>query len=48
MPYGKVLAVDDVMTNLDVMKGLLLPYGLTLDCVNSGKKAIEKIRDLKE
>ncbi|MDR2079720.1 MAG: response regulator [Treponema sp.] len=48
MPYGKVLIVDDVITNLDVMKGLLLPYGLTMDCVNSGEKAIEKIRDLKE
>jgi CheY-like chemotaxis protein len=46
MPYGKILVVDDVMTNLDVMKGLLLPYGLALDCVDSGQKAIEKIREL--
>jgi signal transduction histidine kinase/CheY-like chemotaxis protein len=48
MPYGKVLVVDDVITNLDVMKGLLLPYGLTLDCVDSGQKAIAKIRELGE
>jgi signal transduction histidine kinase len=28
MPYGKVLVVDDVATNLDVAKGLLLPSAL--------------------
>ncbi|MDR0689864.1 MAG: response regulator [Spirochaetaceae bacterium] len=44
MPYGKVLVVDDVATNLDVAQGLLLPYGLTIDCVQSGPEAIEKIR----
>jgi signal transduction histidine kinase/DNA-binding response OmpR family regulator len=44
MPYGKVLVVDDVATNLDVAKGLMLPYGLTIDCVLSGAEAIEKIR----
>ena len=44
MPYGKVLVVDDVETNLDVAKGLLLPYGLTIDTASSGPDAIEKIR----
>ncbi|MDR2617322.1 MAG: response regulator [Treponema sp.] len=44
MPYGKVLVVDDVATNLDVAKGLMLPYGLTIDCVLSGQEAIDKIR----
>ncbi|MDR1903900.1 MAG: response regulator [Treponema sp.] len=44
MPYGKVLVVDDVPTNLDVARGLMLPYGLTIDCVLSGKEAIENIR----
>jgi CheY-like chemotaxis protein len=44
MPYGKVLVVDDVATNLDVARGLMLPYGLTIDCVLSGPEAIEKIR----
>jgi PAS domain S-box-containing protein len=47
MPYGKVLVVDDVSTNLDVARGLMLPYGLTIDCVLSGKEAIEKIREQK-
>jgi signal transduction histidine kinase/AmiR/NasT family two-component response regulator len=44
MPYGKVLVVDDVITNLDVAKGLLLPYELTIDCVLSGQEAIDRVR----
>ena len=44
MPYGKILVVDDVETNLDVAKGLLLPYGLFIDTAPSGPEAIEKIR----
>jgi signal transduction histidine kinase/CheY-like chemotaxis protein len=45
MPYGKVLVVDDVITNLDVAKGLMAPYGLTVHCVSSGKQAVEVVRD---
>jgi PAS domain S-box-containing protein len=44
MPYGKVLVVDDLQTNLDVMTGLLMPYGLKVDTAISGKEAIERIR----
>ncbi|MDR2476587.1 MAG: response regulator [Treponema sp.] len=44
MPYGKVLVVDDVETNLDVAKGLMLPYGLSIDFASSGVDAIKKIR----
>jgi PAS domain S-box-containing protein len=44
MPYGKVLVVDDVETNLDVARGLMLPYGLFIDSASSGPEAIEKIR----
>jgi PAS domain S-box-containing protein len=44
MPYGRVLVVDDVETNLDVAKGLLLPYGLSIDYASSGVDAIDKIR----
>jgi signal transduction histidine kinase/DNA-binding response OmpR family regulator len=47
MPYGRVLVVDDVSTNLDVAKGLMLPYGLTIDCVSSGREAIDRIRQEK-
>jgi signal transduction histidine kinase/DNA-binding NarL/FixJ family response regulator/HPt (histidine-containing phosphotransfer) domain-containing protein len=44
MPYGKVLVVDDLQTNLDVMTGLLIPYGLRVDTVLSGREAVERIR----
>jgi signal transduction histidine kinase/DNA-binding response OmpR family regulator len=44
MPYGKVLVVDDVETNLDVAKGLLTPYGLRIDTASSGLEAIEKVK----
>ena len=44
LPYAKVLIVDDVPTNLDVARGMLKPYGMQVDCVNSGQQAIELIR----
>ncbi|MDR1916952.1 MAG: response regulator [Synergistaceae bacterium] len=44
MPYGKVLIVDDVMTNLDVAKGMMSPYDMTIHCATSGQKAIDLIR----
>jgi signal transduction histidine kinase/CheY-like chemotaxis protein/PAS domain-containing protein len=44
MPYGRVLIVDDVETNLYVAKGLMAPYGLSIDTAVSGFEAIEKIK----
>ena len=44
MPYGKVLIVDDVESNIYVASGLLAPYELNIDSANSGKEAIEKIK----
>jgi signal transduction histidine kinase/CheY-like chemotaxis protein len=43
MPYGSVLIVDDVETNLYVAKGLLTPYGLSIDTAISGFETIEKV-----
>jgi CheY-like chemotaxis protein len=40
----RVLVVDDVDINLEVARGLMEPYGLTVDTALSGKEAIEKIR----
>jgi len=48
MPYGSVLIVDDVDTNIYVAKGLLVPYGLKIDSADSGYVAIEKIKDGKK
>ena len=44
MPYGSVLVVDDVKSNLFVARGLLTPYGLKIDTVDSGSQAIDKIK----
>jgi len=45
MPYGSVLIVDDIDTNILVTKGMLLPYGLKIDSTSSGYGAIEKIKN---
>jgi len=45
MPYGRVLIVDDVETNIYVAKGLMASYGLSIDTAMSGFEAIEKIRN---
>ena len=44
MPYGSVLVVDDIETNLYVAKGLLVPYELNVDTATSGFEAIEKVK----
>ena len=43
MPYGRVLIVDDVETNLYVAKGLMVPYDLKIELASSGFEAIDKI-----
>jgi len=47
MPYARVLIVDDNLTNLDVSKGLIKPYGIHVDCVTGGQEAIDTIREEK-
>jgi signal transduction histidine kinase/CheY-like chemotaxis protein len=47
LPYAKVLIVDDVITNLDVARGMLKPYGMQVDCATSGRQAIDLIREEK-
>ncbi|MCL1903593.1 MAG: PAS domain-containing protein [Oscillospiraceae bacterium] len=48
MPYGSVLIVDDVESNLYVAQGMLLPYGLNIETAKSGFEAIDKIESGKE
>ena len=43
MPYGRVLVVDDVETNIYVARGLLTPYELTVESAGSGFEAISKV-----
>jgi CheY-like chemotaxis protein len=44
LSYAHILVVDDIVTNLDVVKGMLKPYGIKIDCATSGLQAIEMIR----
>ncbi|MDR1251952.1 MAG: response regulator [Treponema sp.] len=44
IPYARVLVVDDVATNLDLARGIMKPYGMTVDCAGSGQSAINLIR----
>jgi signal transduction histidine kinase/CheY-like chemotaxis protein len=44
LPNARVLIVDDVENNLYVAKGMLKPYRMRVDCVRSGREAIERIR----
>ncbi|GHU67681.1 hypothetical protein AGMMS49983_19210 [Clostridia bacterium] len=45
LPYARVLVVDDVQTNLDVARGMMKPYGMTVDLITSGKEAVRLIRE---
>ena len=44
MPYGSILIVDDVETNIYVAVGLMKLYKLQIDTAMSGKEAINKIK----
>ena len=44
MPYGSVLLVDDVDTNLYVAERLLAPYKLKIDAVTNGYDAVKKVK----
>ncbi|MCL2065003.1 MAG: ATP-binding protein [Candidatus Cloacimonetes bacterium] len=48
MPYGSVLVVDDIESNLFVANGLLMPYQLTVETALSGEDAIALIKSGKE
>ena len=43
MPYGKVLVVDDVDTNLYVAEAMLEAFGLTVELAEGGQAALDKI-----
>ena len=43
MSYGKVLVVDDVETNLDIMEGILSMYGIEAELSPSGVDTLERV-----
>ena len=44
-PEAKALVVDDISTNLKVVKGLLSPYAMEVDMCQSGMEAIEAVKE---
>ena len=44
LPHGKALVVDDVATNLDVIRGALMGYEMQIDTASGGQEAIDKVR----
>ena len=44
MPYGSILVVDDIESNLYVAQGLLAFYSLNVETCCSGQEAINKIK----
>jgi CheY-like chemotaxis protein/signal transduction histidine kinase len=45
MPYGKILIVDDMEPNLYVARGLMSPYGLSIETAATGVEAVNKIKN---
>jgi len=45
MPYGNILVVDDVETNIYVAVGLMKLYRLQVDTAMSGQESIDKIKE---
>ena len=43
MPYGRVLVVDDVESNLYVVKGILRPYKIAAETATCGRQAVDRI-----
>jgi len=43
-PSARILLVDDLMTNLRVAEGLMLPYRMQIDVCKSGAEAIDLVK----
>ena len=48
MPRVRVLVVDDVPSNLEVARGFLSLYGMTVDLAGSGEEAVNMLREKSE
>ena len=44
IPHARVLVVDDMQINLEVMAACLEPYQIAVDCVERGAEAVRRIR----
>ncbi|GHV67149.1 hypothetical protein AGMMS49928_03510 [Spirochaetia bacterium] len=43
-PQARILVVDDIASNIDVVSGLLAPYKMTIDKAGGGAESIEMVR----
>ncbi|MDR1132699.1 MAG: response regulator [Synergistaceae bacterium] len=43
VPYANVLLVDDKTDDLDLFRRMLKPYGMRIDCVDSGQAAVDLV-----
>jgi len=48
MPYGRILIVDDVITNLEVARRLMEPYRMQIETAMNGYEALDKVKERKE
>ena len=44
LPGMRVLVVDDNEINFEIAQGMIEPYGITVDCLNSANEAVDLIR----
>ncbi|MDR1309076.1 MAG: response regulator [Deltaproteobacteria bacterium] len=42
-PGARILVVDDIITNLKVAAGLMMPYGVTVDICETGQEALKLV-----
>jgi CheY-like chemotaxis protein len=45
IPYANVLLVGDKAEDLDLFRRMLKPYGMRIDCVDSGQAAVELVME---
>jgi signal transduction histidine kinase/DNA-binding response OmpR family regulator/HPt (histidine-containing phosphotransfer) domain-containing protein len=43
-PDARILVVDDIASNIDVVSGLLAPYKMTIDRADSGAESVEMVK----
>jgi CheY-like chemotaxis protein len=43
-PEARILVVDDIASNIDVVSGLLAPYKMTIDAAGGGLESIEMVK----
>jgi len=46
-PEARILIVDDIVTNLKIVEGLLAPFQMMIDCAQSGSEAIALVKRIR-